>query len=188
MRVSIVREVTHKKEEEKKVSIFLYLVSKIAINIEGWLKTCPSYLVYNQIWLNLAKFLRDNHHIFSIFQWLIARFLKHLPMDGWHVFCHHFFQHLSYGWMNLSLFLHPFPMDVWLSLFLHPFPMDDHHFFCIFQWTITTFPSIFAYGWLPHTRQRKNQNKLVWPNKMVLAQNFCTVCLLRLVHKRHTKP
>jgi hypothetical protein len=37
MRVSIVREVTHKKEEEeeRKVSIFLYLVSKIAINIEG---------------------------------------------------------------------------------------------------------------------------------------------------------
>jgi len=35
MRVSIVREVTHKKEEERIVSIFLYLVSKIAINIEG---------------------------------------------------------------------------------------------------------------------------------------------------------
>jgi hypothetical protein len=38
-RVSIVREVTHKKKKKKKkkekVSMFLYLVSKIAINIEG---------------------------------------------------------------------------------------------------------------------------------------------------------
>jgi hypothetical protein len=37
MRVSIVRELTHKKEEEEegKATIFLYLVSNIAINIEG---------------------------------------------------------------------------------------------------------------------------------------------------------
>jgi hypothetical protein len=37
-------------------------------------------------------------------------------------------------------------MDDFLSLFLHPFPMDDHHFFCIFQWTITTFPSSLPMG------------------------------------------
>ncbi len=190
-RVSIVREVTHKKKKKKKkkekVSMFLYLVSKIAINIEGWLKICPSYLVYNQIWLN---FLRDNHHFFSIFQWMIARFLKK-SSTGWLArFLSPLFLHLSYGWMIFITFSTSFPYGWmnfitfstsfpygWSPLFLH-LPMDNHHLSYI----------LCLMGHCHTLGKEKIKTSWFGPNKMVLAQNFCTVCLLKEIGKRHTKP
>jgi len=43
----------------------------VAKNMEGWLKICTLFLIYNQIWLNLP---RDNCHLSYIFQWMIATF------------------------------------------------------------------------------------------------------------------
>jgi hypothetical protein len=124
------------------MAIFLYLVSKIAINIEGWLKICPSYLVYNQIWLN---FLRDNHHFFSIFQWMIARFLNIFQWMVGTCFLSPLFLHLSYGWMKVTFF---YILSLWMiTTFSVHLPMDNHHVSYILP--MGDCHSLFPYGWSP---------------------------------------
>ncbi len=52
-------------EWEEKTDNFFQIFTWFCIirskNIEGWIKICTSYLVYNQIWLNL---FRDDRHFF----------------------------------------------------------------------------------------------------------------------------
>jgi hypothetical protein len=83
-----------------------------------------------------------------------------------------------------------FTSFLWLDDFYHFFYilslwMDEfYHFFYILSlWMITTFSASsngqsppflhsLPYGSLPHTWQRKNQNKLVWPQQNGFSPEF----------------
>jgi hypothetical protein len=71
---SLLRFWVAKSETNKKFKflsdsyIWFHCVTK---NIEGWLNTYTSYLVYSHIWLNLAK---DDHHFFYNFPWMMLHF------------------------------------------------------------------------------------------------------------------
>jgi hypothetical protein len=56
-------------KNNKNLSDFNTWFSVCNQNTEERLKTCTTYLVYGQIWLNLPK---DDHHFYYIFPWMIA--------------------------------------------------------------------------------------------------------------------
>jgi hypothetical protein len=61
---------------KKMHQIYIFILQCVAINIEGWLKICTSYLDYTQIWLNLLN--EDGHFLISSYGW--SSFKLHLKL------------------------------------------------------------------------------------------------------------